>query len=201
MSNLNLIDILEENTKGVMGIPAIIERYKLRVNDVLARTVNELSDTIELELPIITTAGGNYANSATVIPNDDTDHHANAAYNKSGDSITEVLKLINARLDDMESTIRSTPRGGTGRGFGGGGRGRGDGRGPGRGGASGRGRGPGSTTASSVPPNTDMYCFHHGTQRSHTGAQCHMMRRDPSFTQQMKNATAPCTIDGYEGQK
>jgi hypothetical protein len=189
MSQTQLIEILTEATLTVVGFPTIIARYKRRVPIVLNWRLDDLSEVIEAEMEEITTRDANYANSATIM--DET--VANAA---SQLSISETLKLINARLDTMEATFHTNPGGGRGRGSGGAGRGRGDGRGPGRGGTAGRGRGTGTPVPG--PPN---YCFKHGTQRSHTGNDCYVMKRDPSYTQQMKDATAPCTIDGYEGEK
>ena len=104
-----------------------------------------------------------------------------------------MLKSINERLNNMESNIHTAGRG---PGRGGRGAGRGDGqRGAGRGGAAGRGSGPGTQQAPT------MYCFVHGTQRSHAGTDCHHMKNDTSYTQEMKNATAPCSINGFEGKK
>jgi hypothetical protein len=195
MSQPQLIEILEEATITVVGFPTIIARYKRRVPILLNQRLDDLSDAIETEMVTNTTKDAKYANSASIIDEEGTE---NVAYATSQLSINETLKLINARLDTMESTIRATPGGGgRGRGSGGAGRGRGDGRGPGRGGAAGRGRGPGTPAT----PRTEHYCFKHGTQHSHAGTDCYVMKRDPSYTQPMKDATAPCTIDGYEGEK
>jgi hypothetical protein len=58
---------------------------------------------------------------------------------------------------------------------------------------SGRGRGRGA-----VAIEVRKYCFEHGFG-SHAGAECTVMQNDSSYTANMKNATAPCVIDNYQG--
>jgi hypothetical protein len=65
------------------------------------------------------------------------------------------------------------------------------GRGGGR--TQGRGRGRGRN-------QQEMYCFHHGRNRTHMGTECTTMANDTSYTQPMKTASAPCVIDGYYGK-
>jgi hypothetical protein len=81
--------------------------------------------------------------------------------------------------------------------------GRGGGRGgrgtPGRG-TAGRGvagRGGAGHGSSTDPLTAKKYCFHHGY--GHSGSKCRVMAVDTSYTDAMKAATAPCTLDGYEG--
>ena len=110
--------------------------------------------------------------------------------------LTTLMKAVHDRLDIMESNLRTAGRGAGGRGAGRGGRG--DARTTGR--ATNPGRGSaGRGNASQERPT--VYCFEHGFQRTHTGVNCHRMKNDTTYTQEMKNATGPCTINGYEGCK
>lgn len=43
-----------------------------------------------------------------------------------------------------------------------------------------------------------LYCFEHG-YKGHSGTTCRNMASDPSYTRAMKDAYAPCTIDGFTG--
>jgi len=103
------------------------------------------------------------------------------------------LRNKRSRQDSPEPDAAQANRGGRGSGRGRGGRGKG--RGTGR--ASGRGQiAPAPTNAAPLPIK---YCFEHGYQRSHQGSACNIMQRDASYTQPMKDAQAPCIIDGYQG--
>ena len=73
--------------------------------------------------------------------------------------------------------------------------GRSGGRNQGRG--AGRGAGRGGAGHGLAQPN---YCFLHGYHQRHMGTTCRDMAADPSYTQAMKDATAPCKIGGYDGR-
>jgi hypothetical protein len=59
------------------------------------------------------------------------------------------------------------------------------------------------TSVSATQSHMRPYCFHHGTNSTHTGLGCTHMDKstNPVFTQQMKAATGPCIIDGITGAK
>jgi len=194
MSQTQLLEIFEEATNGVMGIPPIIARYKRRVAIVGNRVLQDLIDMIEIELPMTTTNDAKYANSSQQLLSPmDVENFALATTTASQNSemSTLLLSKVIQRLDTMESNLRAAGRGPGGRIPG---RGRGEGRGAGRGGA-----GRGQTTKQDNRPM--LYCFEHGPQRSHAGTDCHHMKNDATYTAEMKNAPAPCTINGYEGKK
>ncbi len=87
---------------------------------------------------------------------------------------------------------------GSGRGAGGGrGSGRGSGRGAALGGRGGRGAAP-VAQSPAVPATVEPYCFEHG-YHGHTGLQCHTMRKNSDYTKEMKEATFPQIIGGYQG--
>jgi hypothetical protein len=74
--------------------------------------------------------------------------------------------------------------------------------GHGRGGAQETGRGVGRGRGAAAPRK---YCFLHGS-RGHTGAECRAMTKegpdaDKSFSDDMRAATGPCTLSGWEGAK
>lgn len=62
------------------------------------------------------------------------------------------------------------------------------------------GRGRGRLQTGRGGRNNDKYCFVHGYNRTHPGTECLVMVNDPSYTDSMKQATAPCTIGGYCGR-
>ena len=56
-----------------------------------------------------------------------------------------------------------------------------------------------SANAKAAPSNVKPYCFHHGWNTTHTGLGCSHMASTATFSQDMKAATGPCTIDGIVG--
>ncbi|KAJ1404284.1 hypothetical protein B484DRAFT_404847 [Ochromonadaceae sp. CCMP2298] len=130
---------------------------------------------------------GNYADLVTHVI-----AHAPRVTTSSGAMITPPIAppLLTEREQGYAAGLQAAALQAAGRG--------GGGRGGGRQ-AQGRGRGRGD----SAPAPLRAYCFVHGT-RGHTGAQCRTMAKGapethPSFTDEMRAATGPCTIDGYPG--
>lgn len=177
MSQMQQIELFEDATEAIAGIPSCIARYKRRVK-IDDRRLPELIRDVSRELPQSTIKDLGYANATA----------------KANDSLGETMKKVSDRLAQVEQSLRQQA---DRRGRGAGGRG-GRGNTEGRGGRGRGGRGSGRGSESEVPSH---YCFEHGKNRTHTGVDCYAMARDPSYTQEMKNATAHCTIDGYEGRK
>ena len=202
MTQTNLMEIFTENTKRVIGIPEIIARYKRNV-ELDKRNVKEMTEKVRQDLKVITTSDGKYAsNCETNVAEEELVHQVLANCNANAQSnaahFVDALKKIGERLDYMDSRSQGNPNPDRG----GGNNNKRGGRGtPGRGGASssagGRGAGPGPGKAT----HTSLYCFEHGTNRSHKGVDCKIMEKDASYTQEMKNATKSCTINGWVGAK
>jgi hypothetical protein len=201
MSQAQLIEVFEDATRAVTGIPEILARYKRHVPIAANRILQDIFTAVENELPQLTMTDAKYVNNLQQVEEDSNEMHENVAFavsNNSTASVTELIKKVNLRLENMEVTLRNAGRGNPNfRGGQGAGRGRADGRGPGRGGA-GSGRGPGTATSAERPT---LYCFEHGFNKSHAGKDCHRMDSDTTYTADMKAATGPCKIGGYEGRK
>jgi len=183
MSNTQLIEIFTNQTDGVPGIRDITLRYKRRVPELVDRNLRDLIERIRIELPTITTSAARYVNHARTNHDDNNAGHdilSNAA--QANGQFAAALQKIGDRLDSMESKIQQSRNGKTPN------QGRGGGRaGGGRGGAAGRGAGA---------PQSKYFCFEHGTNRTHNGKECKVMINDSTYTQAMKDAASPCTIDG-----
>jgi len=200
MTQTNLMEIFTENTKGMVGFPEIIARYKRKVKNLVDRNVKDLTDQVRLEMSVITTSGMQYANNCgTDNAEDDMINQvlamSNAAAQSNAAHFADALKKIGDRIDTMESRGQSgsnPDRGGGKRNT------RGDrgGRGTGGRGGTGRGSGPGTTET-----RASHYCFEHGKNRTHAGTDCKVMQHDKSYTDAMKSATGPCTLSGWEGAK
>jgi hypothetical protein len=198
MSQAQLCEFFEDATKSVAGIPEILARYNRHVPIVANRILNDLFTAVELELPLITTTDARYVNNVQQLEeNDDEAVCFAVSRDRNNTEVIDLMKKVNLRMDHMETTLRNAGRGNpNSRGGHGAGRGRGEGRGPGRGGAA--GRGPGTVPYEERPT---LYCFEHGFNKSYAGKDCQRMINDATYTADMKSASGPCKIGGYEGRK
>ena len=194
MSQPQLVEVFEDATRAVTGIPEIMARYKRHVPIVINRNLDDIFTAVENELPQLTMTDAKYVNNLQQLDECSSGTMENVAFavtNNSTAYIADQMKKVNTRLEIMEAAILRGGHGGRGRG----GRGQAGGRGAGRGGAGpGRGSGTGQERAT-------LYCFEHGFNKSHAGQDCHRMRNDDTYTTEMKAAVGPCKIGVYEGHK
>ncbi|KAJ1406435.1 hypothetical protein B484DRAFT_456821, partial [Ochromonadaceae sp. CCMP2298] len=170
---LEQIDILWEGTRTMPSIQTCIADYEKKCIDAEPRTTGNYADLVThviAHAPRVTTSSVGYSGAMVTPPT-------------APPLLTEREQGYAAGL--QTAALQAAGRGGGGRGGGHQ--------------AQGRSRGRGD----SAPAPLRAYCFVHGT-RGHTGAQCRTMAKGapethPSFTDEMRAATGPCTIDGYPG--
>ena len=167
-----------ENACKSTSTESIASAYKHQFPLLADRSFAAMTAYIEARIPNLTASAVGYAGKAEAT------------------TTTQLLK----ELADLRATlaaatsIQPVP---TGRGGRGGGRTTGrDGRGNGNGRGNGRGAGRATPQMQLTPK---VYCFAHG-YGEHLGSICSKMANDPSYTDGMKAATAPCVIDGYQGR-
>ena len=178
-AEVDKVQVLTEATAGITQIARFVDLYKIANPTIAAQTFTNLVTYITVQLPNVTATAAGYSNNTAAAP-------------PARDAEIDELRRQVSELTASVSAVRASPRDNAARGTQGGRSGRG-GRG-GRGSQGGRGRGRTGTAA------PKPYCFAHGCA-GHTGRECNTMHDDSSYTNAMKDATAPGVIDGWEGCK
>lgn len=185
VSALQKMTYLQDATDLLPPIVEALKDYKKEVTSVKLRSFDDMVAYVKQHVPLTTAGSASYV-GATVVATRSTTTTPNAKAPPTASEIADELfprflaHFAGAGVSSLAG--RGGNGGRTGRG---GGRGNGDGRG---------GRG-----APAANKKVKKYCFWHG-YGGHHGIDCNDMAADPSFTEEMKNATAPCTIDGYHGE-
>lgn len=180
--------------KATLLFPDIVEGIKdyKKSNAVLAeRSFEGMVTYINLHVPTVTTGDMGYVGVAIAGPLQPPITATDAVAIQAAALVQAALPLLLQHFANLAVGVPAAqvaPQQSSGRRGGGGQAGRG-GRGGGR--AAGRGRGP--------PGLQPHYCFAHGWQHSHAGPTCLVMINDPTYTPDMRNATAPAFIGGYQG--
>lgn len=173
-SEQDKIGFLEHDTALLMGTQRCIMMYKERRPALHQRSFEGLVAHLRVHLPAQTVAAAGMQGGGT----------AHAATGPHPVLHIQPPQQVAHAVVYQPQQAHGAGRGGRGRG----GRGGGGRLPPGRGG----GRG--------APLGPPGYCFWHGT--GHSGITCRFMAvPENGFTDAMRRATGPCTLDGYEGHQ